>query len=218
MKYLIDSANYTEIDQALRVGAAGVTANPSLYLKENVSFYDFLKDYHDKNILLTAEVIADDDEDLVRQAEKVIEISKDIVIKLNYSAASLKFARLMQEKGIKTAITLVFDINQAMMAINAGADYLFLFVARNEEIGVDGLELIRNISRIVESKGYHTKLVAASIRTKYQLESATLFADYIAVPYRLMEETFHHPLTVSGADRFADDMKKVLDTGEALAP
>lgn len=216
MRYLIDSANQREIDLSLKWGVAGVTANPSLYLKEKVNFYEFIKRYCDKDILLTAEIIDQDNMDMIRQLELITEISKDAVIKLNYSAENLHFARMLKQKGVKCAFTLIFDINQAMLAISAGADYLFLFVSRNEEIGIDGIELIRNVSEIIAAKGYTTKVIAASIRSKYQLEKASLYTDYIAAPYRLIEDSFHHPLTVSGSKQFENDMLKVLLAGEAL--
>ncbi|MEH7386320.1 transaldolase family protein [Bacillus sp. JJ1521] len=207
MKYLIDSANQVEIDQSLEMGICGVTANPSLYAKENVNFYEFLRINSQRNCLLTAEVIGDSAEDMLYQAEKINEISNDIIIKLNYSASSLKVAKKLKEKGIKTAMTLVFDQNQAMLSVSAGVSYLFLFVARNEEMGVDGLEFVKDVSAIIDSKGYGVEIVAASIRTKYQLQRVAQDADYIAVPYKLIKESFQHPLTIAGAKQFEKDMK-----------
>ncbi|MFJ5621658.1 transaldolase family protein [Peribacillus loiseleuriae] len=211
MKYLIDSANQQEIDHSLRWGVAGVTANPSLYVKGNIDLYEFISRYSDQNILLTAEVIGNDYEDMTRQVEKITEFSKDIVIKLNYSASNLKFAQSLKKKGIQTAITLIFDVNQAMLALQAGVEYVFLFVSRNEEMGVDGLEFVQNVSKIIKLKDYRAKVIAASIRTKFQLESVALYADYIAAPFRLIEESFHHPLTLSGTSQFEADMKKVRE-------
>lgn len=207
MKYLIDSANQVEIDQALEMGICGVTANPSLYAKEKVNFYEFLMKYSNKDCLLTAEVIGDCVEDMIYQAKKITEISNKIIIKLNFSPQSLKVANLLKKQGIKTAMTLVFDVNQAMLSISAGVSYLFLFVARNEEVGVDGLEFIKDVSTIVESKDYDVEIVAASIRTKYQLQRVALDADFIAAPYQLIEESFKHPLTNAGAIQFEKDMK-----------
>ncbi|MEH7502485.1 transaldolase family protein [Neobacillus drentensis] len=216
MRYLIDSANQQEIDLSLKLGAAGITANPSLYLKEKINFYEFIRRYSDRGILLTAEIIGQDNQDMMRQLELITEISNDVVIKLNYSAENLYFARTLKQKGVTFAFTLIFDINQAMMAIGAGADYLFLFVSRNEELGIDGLEFIRKVSEIIGSKGYKTKVIAASIRTKYQVECAALYADYIAVPFKFIEGSFHHPLTISGSKQFESDMQRVLGAGEAL--
>ncbi|KAA0966375.1 transaldolase [Sporosarcina sp. ANT_H38] len=212
MKYLIDSTNELEIAQALEMGVVGVTANPTLYAKGNVNYYEFIKKYSKKNILLTAEVIGTDFEEMVDEVNLLTEISNgEIIIKLNYSALGLKLANYLHQKGIKTAMTLVFDVNQAMLSLNANADYLFLFVARNEELGIDGLEFVRNVSTIIQSKGYEAKVVASSIRTKFQLQEVALYADYIAVPFQLIDGSFHHPLTILGVETFEIDMKKVLE-------
>lgn len=207
MKYLIDSANQVEIDQALEMGICGVTANPSLYAKEKINFYEFLMKYSERDCLLTAEVIGEHVEDMFYQAEKIVEISNEIIIKLNYSPQSLKVAKVLKKKGIKTAMTLVFDVNQALLSVSAGVSYLFLFVARNEEMGVDGLEFVKAVSTIIESKGYDVEIVAASIRTKYQLQRVAQDADYIAAPYQLIEDSFKHPLTNAGVKQFEKDMK-----------
>jgi transaldolase len=215
VKYFIDSANVEEITQLLELGVvAGITANPSLYEKQSTNFYEFLRKYSTSDILLTAEVVGDNFFDLTRQVEKITDISKDIIIKLNYSPASLKLVRMLKEKGIKTAITLVFDMNQAMLAITAGADYVFLFVSRNEEIGIDGLTFIESVAKVIEKKRYSTQIIAASIRTKYQLDKVALFADYIAAPFKLIEESFNHPLTITGKQQFEADMKRILSTEE----
>lgn len=207
MKYLIDSANQVEIDQALEMGICGVTANPSLYAKVNVNFYEFLRRNSQKDCLLTAEVIGESVEDMIYQAKKIAEISNEIIIKLNYSQQSLMVANVLKKKGIKTAMTLVFDVNQALLSVNAGVSFLFLFVARNEEMGVDGLEFVKDVSTIIKKNDLHVKIVAASIRTKYQLQRVAQDADYIAAPYKLIEESFKHPLTNAASKQFEKDMK-----------
>ncbi|GGP07715.1 transaldolase family protein [Oceanobacillus neutriphilus] len=217
MKYFIDTGNQQEIDEALEWGAAGITANPSMYLKENVNFYDFLERNSNKGKLLTAEVVGEHLPDMIEETNKINVISKDIIIKLNYSPAALKMVHHLRKQNIQTAMTLVFDINQAMMAINAGVDYLFLFVARNEEIGVDGITFVKETADIIRSKNYQTKLVAASIRNKFQLSRAALYCDYIAAPYHLMKESFQHPSTQSGIEQFEEEMKKVLVLAEGLS-
>ncbi|RFB18015.1 transaldolase [Bacillus sp. HNG] len=207
MKYLIDSANQVEIDESLEMGICGITANPSLYVKDNVNFYEFLTRNSKRGCLLTGEVLGDSVEEMLEQAEKITQISDDIIIKLNYSPQSLKVANVLKNKGIKTAMTLVFDVNQALLSVTAGVSYLFLFVARNEELGVDGLEFVRDVSTIIKKKDYEVKIVAASIRTKYQLQRVAQDADYIAAPFKLIKESFLHPSTLAGAKQFETDMK-----------
>ncbi|MCT1901964.1 transaldolase family protein [Oceanobacillus sojae] len=217
MKYFIDTGNQQEIDEAMEWGAAGITANPSMYLKENVNFYDFLERNSKKGGLLTAEVIESHFPDMIEETNKIIAVSEDIIIKLNYSSSALKTVRYLRKKNIQTAMTLVFDMNQAMMALNAGVNYLFLFVARNEEIGVDGITFVEEVSNIIRTKNYQTKVVAASIRNKFQLNRAALYSDYMAAPYQLMKESFQHPSTLAGLTQFEKDMDKVLSFAEGMS-
>lgn len=211
MEFLIDSANVKEIDSALLMGVQGVTANPSMYAKEKVNFYDFLGTMRQKTEdILTAEVIGTDIEVMREDVNRILEISNDIIIKINFSEIGLRLVKELSRKGVKIAVTLIFNLNQAMLAINAGADYIFPFIGRNEGIGVDGLKLIKDICGVIKEKGYNTKVVAASIKNLYHLEEiAKLGVDYAAVPYNLLKEACYHSLTVSGAEQFQVDWDKV---------
>lgn len=211
MKFLIDSANGKDIDSALLMGVEGITANPSMYAKEEVNFYDFLVAMRQKtDDILTAEVMGNDIEAMRLEVDRILEISNDIVIKINFSEIGLQLVKELSRKGIKTVVTLIFNLNQAMLAINVGADYIFPFIGRNEGVGVDGLKLIKDICGVIKEKGYNTKVVAASIKNLYHLEEiAKLGADYAAVPYNLLKEACYHSLTVSGAEQFQVDWDKV---------
>lgn len=211
MKYLIDSANFNEINDALDLGAVGVTANPSMYLKEKVNFYEFL---HKANALgsdfLSAEVLGSSLEEMLSEVQKILDINKNIIIKVNFSKTSLKLVKKLSKLGVKTAVTLIFNVNQATLAINAGADYIFPFIGRNDEIGDDGLEILSNICEYISMNNYNTKVVAASLKNLHHLKCAALLGvDYVAVPYALMEKSIYHTLTVSGDKTFQDDWSKV---------
>ncbi|MBS4208763.1 transaldolase family protein [Bacillus sp. FJAT-50079] len=211
MKYFIDSANEEEIQLALQMGVVGITSNPSLYANEKVNLLHFLEKYKTEDVLLTGEVIGNHLTELYDQAQNIQSISDQIILKLNYSAESLQFIKEVSGTGIITAVTLVFDINQALMSMQAGVDYLFLFVARNEDVGKDGIGFIKNVAEIIVKNGYKTKIIAASLRNQRQLEQAALYADYAAVPYLLIEDSFRHSLTVSGNEKFQKDLISSLE-------
>ncbi|HEY2419980.1 MAG TPA: transaldolase family protein [Neobacillus sp.] len=212
MKYFIDTANIQEIQEALALGVSGVTANPSMYLKEEVKFYDFLKEVNALSPkILTAEVIGPSLKEMLNSVEKVLAINPTIVIKVNFSPMGLKLITILSKKGIKTATTLIFNTNQATIAINAGTDYIFPFIGRNDEIGVNGIHTISDICSVIKNKNYTTKVVAASIKNVHHLEQAALSgADYAAVSYSVFEKAIHHQLTIDGAEAFERDWLHVL--------
>lgn len=206
MLYLIDSANHDQIMEVLAYGAYGITANTSMYRKEGISIIDYVKTYQNANIhFLSAEVIGSYEE-MLSQSKQILSLNSDIVIKINMSKDGLRLAKTLHDQGHKTAMTLVFTIAQTIAAINSGVDYLFFFLGRNEEIGNDALSAINHVQQIIKEKGYTTKVVAASIKSLYQLEKlAQLHIDYAAIPYDLYMNSLHHPLTISGAKTFEID-------------
>ena len=212
MKYLIDSANRIEIDEVIEMGIDGVTANPSMYKKNNEDFYSFIKYYSEKKLtFLSAEVMEDSLEGMLKEVDQILDINKDIVIKINFSKNGLRLAKILHERGIKTAMTLIFTVNQAIAALQCECDYLFPFVGRNDNIGVDGLDFIDSLQAIVDAKGYKTKIVAASIKNLFQLSQiAKMGIDYAAVPYNLYIESLEHPLTKSGYEGFAKDWESKI--------
>ncbi len=211
MIYIIDTANDQEIKESLSLGINGVTANSSMYLKNNTNFYGFLKEYSSKNLeFLSGEVMGDTFEDMVEEVNKIQEIDNSIVIKINFSEEGLKLCKYLKEKGIKSALTLIFNVSQAVAAINAGADYLFVFIGRNDDNGNDGLSIIESIQSIVKEKDYKTKVVAASIKNLYQLERlSTIGIDFAAIPYNLYIKSLYHSLTESGSTAFKKDWQSI---------
>jgi transaldolase len=211
MIYIIDTANDEEIKESLSLGINGVTANSSMYLKNNKNFYSFLREYSSKNLdFLSGEVMSDTFEEMVEEVNKIQEIDKNIVIKINFSKEGLKLCKYLKEKGIKSAMTLIFNVAQAIASINAGADYLFVFIGRNDDNGSDGLSIIESIQSIVKEKDYKTKVVAASIKNLYQLEKlSNIGIDFAAIPYNLYIKSLYHPLTESGNKTFKNDWQSL---------
>lgn len=211
MLYIIDSANDEEIQEALALGACGITANPTMYLKNNQNFYSFLMKYSKLELpFLSGEVIGENLDEMLEEIEKIVNISPDIIIKLNFSKTALKLCNILKKRGIRTAITLIFTINQAVAAINAGANFLFPFIGRSDEYGLDGMKLVTSIQQIIIKNNYPISVVAASIKNIHQLEVlAESGIDYAAIPYSLYEKSLEHPLTKKNNESFVSDWNNV---------
>lgn len=211
MLYIIDSANDDDIKNALDFGACGITANPAIYLKNNQNFYSFLEKYSKLELpFLSGEVMGDSLEEMLQEVDKIIAIDPNIIIKLNFSSNALKLCNILKKRGIRTAITLIFTVNQAVAAINAGSNYLFPFIGRSDEYGLDGMKLVTTIQQIIIKNNYPVSVVAASIKNVHQLEVlAESGVDYAAIPYNLYVKSLDHPLTQTNRKAFYNDWEQV---------
>lgn len=204
MKLIIDSADFRDIEKAVSLGITGITANASLYRKAGISMLDYLTfaerlPYQ----FLSAEVMGSYEE-MLQQAIALNERNRQLVIKINFSEDGLRLATALRQKGIPTAMTLIFSVTQAVLAAQAGCQYLFCFVSRNDEAGNDGLQTVMTITQTV--KDYATAVVAASVRNVFQLETlATGAAAYAAVPLSLIERVIANPLSEQGLRQFEKD-------------
>ncbi len=209
MRYLIDSANVNEIESAIGMGVSGITANPSMYLKNKVSLQSFIGHFDgltDK--LLTAEVIGETAEEMLSQAESLVAMRPDIILKVNFSKEGMRLMRMLKERNIRSAATLIFNLNQATLAVDAGADYLFVFIGRNDENGHDGIRVLGEILSVIRLNGYDTKVIAASIKNVYHLQQAALSgAHYAAITFDTLEKAIYNELSVNGAKGFESDWK-----------
>lgn len=208
MKFFIDTANMKEIEMAYELGiVAGVTTNPSLVAKENVSFEDRLKEI---TALVpgsvSAEVIALDAEGMIKEGRELAKIAPNITIKVPMTPEGLKAVHTFSKEGIKTNVTLIFSANQALMAARAGASYVSPFLGRLDDIGQSGVELVRTIADIFAIHDINTEIIAASIRHPQHITEAALAGAHIAtVPYKVIMQMFHHPLTDKGIEAFLND-------------
>lgn len=211
MKYMIDSADLKEIEEAAAMGVYGITANPSMYLKCGQPFYPFLRACLKwRTPFLSGEVMETTMEKMLPEAERILAIDPGIVIKINFSKEGLKLCRYLSQKGVRCAVTLIFTIAQAAAAAEAGASYVFPFVGRTDEYGADGLKLVLSVQRMLRAHNEPTNVVAASIKNLRQLEElAAAGVDYAAVSYALFERALCHPLTESGLEAFQADWKEV---------
>lgn len=205
MKYLIDDANHQHIEETLSMGIYGITANPSMYKNNQTTLPEFINHYKKQNLpFLSAEVMSETLEDLIKETEKILEITNDVVIKINFSKEGLQLCDYLHKKGVRTAMTLVFTLTQVNAAINAGADYIFFFIGRNDEFGNDGIDLIYKASLLCKTT--QTKIVAASIKHLQHLHAlCEMDIDFAAIPYNLYMKSLEHPLTTQGYLGFKKD-------------
>jgi len=212
MKFFIDTANLEEIKKASDMGMVdGVTTNPSLIAKENCKFEDRIKEIC--KIVpgpVSAEVVSLEAEGMVKEAEHLADLADNIVIKIPMTTQGLKAANALSSKGIKTNVTLVFSPLQALLAAKAGATFVSPFVGRLDDISQDGMELISDIVQIYDNYGFNTEIIVASVRHPiHVLESARLGADIATIPFKVISQLAHHPLTDKGLENFLKDWEKV---------
>jgi transaldolase len=211
MKFFIDSANINHIKEAASLGLLdGVTTNPSLVAKEGKNFIELLNEI--VKIVdgpISAEVVSTDYAGIIKEAEDLVKIHKNIVVKVPLIREGIKAVKTLSEKGIKTNVTLCFSAPQAILAAKAGATYVSPFVGRLDDIGHEGMDLISQIVTIYRNYDFKTQVIVASIRHPLHIVEAGLMgADICTIPYEVIEKLFKHPLTDIGLDKFLNDWKK----------
>ncbi len=212
MKFFIDTANINEIREAASLGILdGVTTNPSLVAKEGRNFIELLEEI--VKIVdgpISAEVVSTDYDGIIKEANELSKIHKNIVIKVPLIREGLKAVKTLSEDGIKTNVTLCFSPSQALLAAKAGATYISPFVGRLDDISHEGMDLIYDIIQIYENYGYPTQVLVASIRHPLHLvEAARMGAHVATMPFAVIDKLFNHPLTDLGLEKFLSDWKKL---------
>ncbi|BDV44381.1 putative transaldolase [Geotalea uraniireducens] len=212
MKFFIDTADVNEIREAHDLGLVdGVTTNPSLIAKSGRKFEDVIKEI--TGIVdgpISAEVVSLDHEGMIREAEVLAKIHKNIVIKLPMTPEGLKACATLTKEGIKTNVTLIFTPMQALLAAKAGATYVSPFVGRLDDISQDGMGIVDEIKTIFDNYGYQAEIIVASVRNPvHVLNAALIGADIATIPYSVMLQLCKHPLTDAGIERFLKDWEKV---------
>lgn len=210
MEFFIDTGDLDEIKKAYAWGIIdGVTTNPSLVAKSGIDQKTLITSISEiVDGPISAEVISLESEGMLQEAYELAKIHKNVVIKLPMTADGMVACKRLSADGIKTNITLVFSANQALVAAKAGATYVSPFVGRLDDIGQTGMALIAEIREIFDNFAFETKILAASIRhTDHVKASALLAADVATVPYKILAQLFHHPLTDIGIEKFLEDHK-----------
>lgn len=212
MKFFIDTADVKEIRQAHELGLVdGVTTNPSLIAKSGRKFEEVIKEI--TGIVdgpISAEVVSLEAAGMIREAEELAKIHKNIVIKLPMTPEGLKACAALTREGIKTNVTLIFTPMQALLAAKAGATYVSPFVGRLDDISQDGMGIIDDIKTIFDNYGYQSEIIVASVRNPvHVLNAALIGADVATIPYSVMLQLAKHPLTDAGIERFLKDWESV---------
>jgi len=211
MKLYLDTANVEEIKTAARWGViSGVTTNPSLAAKENEDFCKILPSIC--NIIdgpISAEVVSMDYEGIVKEARELAGVHKNVVIKIPVMPEGLGAVKTLSAEGIRVNVTLVFSVNQALLAARAGAAFISPFLGRLDDIGQTGVDLVRDIVDMIDLHDLDSELIAASIRHPEHVPAVALAGAHIAtLPFKVLEQMFKHPLTDIGIEKFLSDWKK----------
>lgn len=208
MKFFLDTANLDEIREAASWGQVdGVTTNPSLIAKEGRNFKDVINQICAiVDGPISAEVISLEAEGMIREGRDYAAWHPNIIIKVPMTIEGLKAVKVFAAEGIKTNVTLVFSANQALLAARAGATYLSPFVGRLDDEGQDGMNLIGEIVEVFSNYDFETQILVASVRHPIHVtQAAKLGADVVTMPYKILKQMYHHPLTDSGIEKFLKD-------------
>lgn len=218
MKFFIDTANLDQIREANAMGVLdGVTTNPSLMAREGISGEEKCKAHYLKicEIVdgdISAEVMSTDLEGMLKEGRELAALHPNIVVKVPATEAGIKAVRQFSEEGIKTNCTLIFNVGQALLAAKAGATYVSPFVGRIDDIGGDGVELVRQIVEVFQYYVFETEVIAASIRhTAHVVQCLEAGADVATCPLPAIKGVLKHPLTDNGLAAFIADQKKVAE-------
>ena len=210
MRFFIDTANVEDIKKANDMGViCGVTTNPSLIAKEGRVFEEEIAavaSIVDGPISGEVKATTTDAEGMIREGREIAKIHPNMVVKIPMTAEGLKAVKVLSAEGVKTNVTLIFTANQALLAARAGATYVSPFLGRLDDISVRGVDLINEIAQIFEVAGIETEIIAASIRNPMHITDCALAgADIATVPYKVIEQMTHHPLTDAGIKKFQED-------------
>jgi len=214
MQIFLDTANLEQIRQGARLGViAGVTTNPSLMYKEGLADYEKAV----KEICtivsgpVSVEVTAEDTAGMLQQAREMAKWAKNVVIKIPATVGGLEVTSVLSGEGIKVNFTLCFSLNQALLAALANAAFVSPFVGRLDDVGHDGMDLVRDIIGVYKQYNFGTQVIAASIRHPQHCIAAAKAGAHIAtVPYNVLIQMMQHPLTDVGIARFMADYKSAV--------
>jgi transaldolase len=217
MKFFVDTADVNEIRELAETGLLdGVTTNPSLIAKSGRNFLDTIKEICALvEGPVSAEVAATDAETMLAEGRKLAEIAENVAVKVPLTWDGLKTCRALAQSGIMVNVTLCFSANQALLAAKAGAAFISPFVGRLDDVGEDGMNLIRDIRTIYDNyPDLGTEILVASVRhPRHVTEAALAGADVATVPPSVLKQIVHHPLTEKGLAQFSADWKK---TGQSI--
>lgn len=214
MHIFLDTANIEHIRHAARLGViSGVTTNPTLVAREETG--DFKAAILEICSIVpgpvSVEALRLEAQGMIEEARQLSSWAPNIVVKIPVSEAGLEAVSVLSRENIKTNLTLCFSANQALLGAIVGATYVSPFVGRLDDIGHQGMEVVADSVEIFKKYDLRTQVIAASLRHPLHIIAAAKAGAHVAtVPYSVLMQMIHHPLTDSGIARFAEDWKKVV--------
>lgn len=213
MKIFMDTANVEEIKQFVDMGIVyGVTTNPSLVAKSGRTQADVIPEIcRLVSGPVSAEVISQECEGMVQEARDLVRIADNVIVKIPCIAEGLKAVKILAAEGIRTNVTLVFSLGQALLAARAGASYVSPFIGRLDDIGEDGVQLVRDMVKVFHNYNFKTEIIAASVRNVEHVNQVMLAgADIATIPTKVLAELIQHELTDKGLAKFMEDYRNSL--------
>ena len=212
MKIFLDSANIDAIKKYNELGLVdGVTTNPTLLSKEKENPAEIMKQI--VKIIkgpVSLEVIGTTAQVMIEEAHRLMKFGQNVVVKIPMIPDGMKAVKQLKQDGISTNVTLVFSANQAVLAAKAGASYISPFIGRLDDVGQDGMMLIKEIVQIFDNYQYKTEVLVASVRHPLHIiEAAKLGADIVTLPPEILGKMLAHPLTEKGLSAFLSDWEKI---------
>jgi transaldolase len=223
MKFFLDTANLEEIRQGVSFGVIdGITTNPTLVAKEKRPFREHIIEICNlvKDGAISAEVVSTDTAGILREGREIAKWHPNVIVKIPTIPDGVRALSILSKEGIRVNMTLVFSAPQALIVAKAGAYFVSPFVGRLDDIGSDGLTLLREIMDIYKAYNYPTQVLAASLRHPLHVIAAARMGAHIGtMPYKVFEMLFKHPLTDRGLEGFLKDWEKARETlGDVFKP
>jgi transaldolase len=220
MKFFLDTANLEELRKGVKWGIVdGVTTNPTLIAREGSTTAEQISQICEIVVGdVSAEVISTTTEEMVKEGRQLAQMHENVVVKLPLTRDGIKACSLLSQEQIRVNVTLCFSAGQALLAAKAGAYIVSPFIGRIDDIGWEGMNLIREIVTIYRNYGFTTQILAASLRSPmHVIESAKAGAHIGTMPFKVLDMLFNHPLTDIGLAQFLKDYQKVAEQPVVLS-
>ncbi len=212
MKIFIDTANIEHIREVNSWGIlSGVTTNPTLCAQEGKEFRSSIKEICEiVDGPVSVEAVSMERKEIVKEARELARIAENVVVKIPMMTEGLAATKVLANEGVKVNMTLIFSVNQALLAAQVGATYVSPFIGRLDDIGQDGMGVLSDIVLVYDNYGIETQVIAASIRhPMHVVRAAQIGADIATVPYEVLKAMIKHPLTDKGIAKFLEDWEKL---------
>lgn len=224
MKLFLDTGDVAEVRRAAAWGVLdGVTTNPTLIAKSGRGFRETVLEICElvPGGAISAEVVATEYGDMLREASEIASWHPQLVVKVPLIEPGVALVRELSSRGIRTNVTLVFTVSQALLAAKAGATYISNFVGRVDDISGDGMDAVAATVEMVANYGFASEVLVASVRHPMHVVEAVRVGAHVAtMPFKVLEALFKHPLTDSGLERFLADWNQaglsIFDTARIV--